>query len=58
MNTDDDTMRVTNYKDGKMVNSSYYDSFSYGNWGLNHDKSVVYDEYGDKKKSDEINCQR
>ena len=54
MNMDNDTMRVSNYKDGKMVNSSHFNSFSHGNWGLDEKNSFVYDEYGDKKKSDEI----
>lgn len=56
MNTDNDTMRISNYKDGKMVNSSYFNSFSYGNWHLDEKNSFVYDEDGDKKKSDEINA--
>lgn len=57
MNTDNDTMRVSNYKDGKMVNSSYFNSFSYGNWGVDAKNSFVYDEYGDKKKFDEITAE-
>ncbi len=54
MNVDNDTMRISNYKDGKMVNSSYFNSFSKGNWGLDEKNSFVYDEYGDKKSTDEI----
>lgn len=54
MNEDQDWMRVTNFKEGKKVNSSYFDSFDENGWQLNEEKSFVFDEDGDKKKSDEI----